>query len=64
MQLVHIKSSTFGHVTYVNIFLRMKTTERSKSINAFIKQFISSHTNLIQLIKQVSHYISLISFIV
>ena len=42
----------------------MTAIKRSKSINAFIKWFVSSHTNLIQLIKQVSHYLPLISFVV
>ena len=42
----------------------MTTTERSESINAFIKRFVSSHINLIQLIKQVSHYLPLIPFVV
>ena len=42
----------------------MTTTGRSESINAFIKWFVSSHTNLIQLIKQVHHYLPLISFVV
>ena len=42
----------------------MTTTGRSESINAFIKRFVNSHTNLIQLIIQVSHYLPLISFVV
>ena len=42
----------------------MTTTGRSESINAFIKWFVSFHTNLIQLIKQVSHYLPLISFVI
>ena len=42
----------------------MTTTGRSKSINAFIKQFVSSHINLTQFIEQVSHYLSLLPFIV
>ena len=37
-----------------HFFGGMTTTRRSKSINVFIKWFVSSHINLIQLIKQVS----------
>ena len=33
----------------------MTTIERSESINAFIKGFVSSHINLTQFIEQVSH---------
>ena len=47
-----------------NFFGGMTSTRRLESINAFIKWFVSSHTNLIQLIKQVSHYLPLISFVV
>ena len=47
-----------------NFFDGMKSTRRSESINAFIKRFFSSHINLIQLIKQVSQYLALISFVV
>ena len=47
-----------------HFFGGMTTTGRLESINAFIKRFVSSHTNLIQLIKQVSHYLPLISFVV
>ena len=47
-----------------HFFGGMTTTGRSESINAFIKRFVSSHINLIQLIKQVSHYLPLISFVV
>ena len=42
----------------------MTTTGRLESINAFIKLFVSSHTNFIQLIKRVNHYLPLISFVV
>ena len=47
-----------------HFFGGMTTTGRLESINAFIKRFVSSHTNSIQLIKQVSHYLPLISFVV
>ena len=47
-----------------HFFGGMTTIKRSESVNAFIKQFVSSHTNLIQLIKQASHYLPLISFVV
>ena len=39
-----------------HLFGGMTTTGRSESINAFIKRFVSSYTNLIQLIKQVIIY--------
>ena len=42
----------------------MTTTGKSESINVFIKRFVSSHINLILLIKQVSQYLPLISFVV
>ena len=47
-----------------HFFGGMTTIGRSESINDFIKQFVSSHTNLILLIKQVSQYLPLISFVV
>ena len=47
-----------------HFFGGMTTTRRSESINAFIKRFVNSHINLIQLIKQVSQYLPLISFVV
>ena len=47
-----------------HFFGGMKTTGRSESINAFIKRFVSSHINLMQLIKQVSQYLPLIPFVV
>ena len=47
-----------------HFFGGMTTTGRSESINAFVKRFVSSHINLIQLVKQVSQYLPLISFIV
>ena len=47
-----------------HFFDGMTTTRRLESINAFIKQFVSSHINLMQLIKQVSQYLPLISFVV
>ena len=47
-----------------HFFGRMKTIGRLECINAFIKRFVSSHINLIQLIKQVSQYLPLISFVV
>ena len=43
----------------VYFFGRIITTGRSESINAFIKRFVSSHISLIQLVKQVSHYLPL-----
>ena len=39
-----------------HFFDGMKTTRRSESINVFIKRFVSSHINLIELVKQVSQY--------
>ena len=45
-------------------FWGMTKTGRSENINAFIKRFVSSHINLTQFIEQVSHYLSLLSFIV
>ena len=39
-----------------HFFGGMTTTRRSEIINVFIKQFISSHINLMQLIKQVNTY--------
>ena len=42
----------------------MTTTGSSESINVFIKRFVSSHINLTQFIEQISHYLSLLSFIV
>ena len=47
-----------------HFFGGVTTIRRTKSINAFIKWFVSSHINLIQLIKQASQYLSLISFVV
>ena len=47
-----------------HFFGGMTTTKRSESINVFIKRFVSSHINLILLIKQVSQYLPLISFVV
>ena len=47
-----------------HFFGGMTTTGRSESINAFVKRFVSSHINLIQLIKQVSQSLPLISFVV
>lgn len=41
----------------------MTTTGRSESINAFIKRFISSHTNLGQFVKQVSRHVHIIFYI-
>ena len=38
-----------------HFFGGMTTTGRSESINAFVKRFISSHTNLSQFAKQVSN---------
>lgn len=40
-----------------HFFGGMTTTERSESINAFIKRFIGSHSNLSQFVKQVSNLI-------
>ena len=42
----------------------MTTTGSFESINVFIKRFVSSHINLTQFIEQISHYLSLLSFIV
>ena len=47
-----------------HFFGGMTTTGRLESIYAFIKQFDSSHINLMQLIEQVSQYLPLISFVV
>ena len=47
-----------------HFFSGMTTTGKSESINVFIKRFVSSHINLIQLIKQISQYLPLISFVV
>ena len=48
---------------YGYFFGGITTTGRSESINAFIKRFVSSHINLTQFIEQVSHYLSLLFFL-
>ena len=62
--LYQIKHFWVPYYLHGHFFGGMTTTGRSESINAFIKWFVSFHTNLIQLIKQVSHYLPLISFVV
>ena len=62
--LYQIKHFWVPYYLHGRFFGVMITTERSESINVFIKRFVSSHINLILLIKQVSQYLPLISFVV
>ena len=60
-QIKHFWVPCYLHGRFFGV---MTTTGRSESINVFINRFVSSHINLILLIKQVSQYLPLISFVV
>ena len=62
--LYQIKHFWVPFYLHGHFFCGMTITGRSESINTFIKRFVSSHINLIQLIKQVNQYLPLISFVV
>ncbi|KAJ8428417.1 hypothetical protein Cgig2_010400 [Carnegiea gigantea] len=64
----HVKGQyqidTSGHrlISMIIFFKGMTTTGKSKSINAFIKRFVSSHTSLMDFFKQMNVAIKEIEF--